>query len=116
MSKVELGGATHAPPPSFRLADFAARSFGAFQEDPVDIVLKFSSQAAADARRFLFHPSQANEELGDGSLVVRFRSGGLLELVRHLFTWGEAVEILAPQKLRELMVAELELALVRHRG
>jgi predicted DNA-binding transcriptional regulator YafY len=116
MSKVELGYTTQGPPPSFRLAEFAAGSFGAFQEDPAEIVLKFSLEAAADARRFLFHPSQTNEELGDGSLVVRFRSGGFLELVRHLFTWRDAVEILAPQRLCELMVAELELALVRHRG
>ena len=47
--------------------------------------------------------------------MMRFRSGGLLELVRHLFTWGDAVETLAPKRLRELMVTELEGALLRHR-
>jgi predicted DNA-binding transcriptional regulator YafY len=36
------------------------------------------------------------------------------ELAWHLFTWGEAVEILAPEKLRLLLVAELKTALAAH--
>jgi predicted DNA-binding transcriptional regulator YafY len=116
MRKVEIGEAAAGPPADFALAEFAARSFGAYQEEPADIALRFAPEAAADARRFLFHPAQTVEDLADGSLAVRFRSGGLLELARHLFTWGDTVEIIAPPRLRELMVGELEAALARHRG
>lgn len=115
MSSLNLGGPAPAKSPAFSLADFAARSFGAFQEEPADIVLKFNPEAAFDACRFLFHPSQSTEELEDGSVIVRFRSGGLLELVRHLFTWGSSVQIIAPRRLRQVMISELETALIRHR-
>ncbi len=105
-----------SPPPDFNLQEFAARSFGVFQEDPVDIVLRFSPEAAPDADRYRFHPSQDKEMGEDGSLTVRFRAGGLRELAHHLFTWGDTVEILAPERLRREMVDLLEQALRRHRG
>ncbi len=116
MREVEVGDSAAAPPPGFDLGDYAARSFGVFQEEPADIVLRFAPEAAVDARRFLFHPSQSMEDGENGTLIVRFRSGGFLELARHLFTWGDAVEILAPDALRERMVAELAAALGRHRA
>jgi WYL domain len=39
----------------FSLQRFAERSFGVFQEEPFDVVWRFSPKAAADARQFLFH-------------------------------------------------------------
>jgi predicted DNA-binding transcriptional regulator YafY len=71
----------------FSLRDYAQRSFGVFQESPVDVVLKFAPKAAIDAREFLFHPTQVMEPQPDESLIVRFRAGGLLEMSWHLFTW-----------------------------
>ena len=80
----------------FDLASYAAQSFGVFQEAPHDVVLRFSPGAADDAAEWVFHPSQMLERQDDGALVVRFRCGGMLELSWHLFTWGGAVEVLAP--------------------
>ena len=114
MSSVELIDTASTQPLDFNLAAYAARSFGAFQEQPADVVLKFTPASAGDARRFQFHPAQAIEELNDGSLLVLFHSGGFLELVRHLFTWGDAVKIITPQRLRDLMIAELRAALDQH--
>lgn len=87
----------------FSLQAFAERSFGVFQEEPFDVVWRFSPKAAADARQFLFHPTQAISEEPDGSLLVRFRAGGALEMCWHLFTWGKEVEVLEPQRLREML-------------
>ena len=109
-----LGAHTAGPPAEFSLAAFASRSFGTFQEAPEDVVLRFRAAAVADARRFLFHPTQVLEKQEDGALIVRFRAGGLLELVRHLFTWGDAVEILASDRLRRMMLDELAAATARH--
>jgi predicted DNA-binding transcriptional regulator YafY len=72
----------------FSLQRFAEQSFGVFQEDPLDVVWRFSAQAAPDARQFLFHPTQIFEEQSDGSLVVRFRAGGALEMCWHLIHLG----------------------------
>ena len=63
--------------PGFSLKEYAERSFGAFQEDPFDVVWKFSKNVAWEAKEFIFHPTQTMEELDDGSLIVRFHAGGL---------------------------------------
>lgn len=84
---------------NFSLREYAERSFGVFQEEPFDVVWKFSPQVAQDAKEFLFHPSQRFEEQPDGSLIVRFRAGGAREMAWHLFTWGDHVEVLAPNRL-----------------
>lgn len=39
----------------------------------------------------------------DGSLTVRFTASGHLELAWHLYNWGDAVEVLAPEPLREMV-------------
>ncbi|MBX9845216.1 MAG: WYL domain-containing protein [Xanthobacteraceae bacterium] len=87
----------------FSLKDYAERSFGVFQEEPVDVVWKFSPEVAGDAKEYLFHPSQKFEEQADGSLIVRFRAGGGLEMCWHLFTWGDQLSVLAPRKLNVLL-------------
>ena len=59
--------------------------------------------AAPTAREFVFHPGQRLEEAADGSLVVRFEASGWLEMAWHLYQWGDAVEVLAPEGLRALV-------------
>jgi predicted DNA-binding transcriptional regulator YafY len=83
----------------FSLREYGERSFGVFQEKPVDVVWKFSPKAAPDAREFLFHPTQVIEEQPDGSLIVRFRAGGLQEMAWHLVTWGDQVNVIQPRTL-----------------
>ena len=42
------------------------------------------------------------EHEDDGSLIVRFHAAGWLEMAWFLYQWGDAVEGLAPQKLRDM--------------
>jgi predicted DNA-binding transcriptional regulator YafY len=88
----------------FDLAAYAARSFGVFQEEPIDVALRFEPDAADDAVGWVFHPSQTLEREADGSLIVRFSAGGVPEMCLHLFTWGTAVTIVAPASLRVAMI------------
>ncbi|MBW2316631.1 MAG: WYL domain-containing protein, partial [Deltaproteobacteria bacterium] len=97
--------------PAHDVHDFAARSFGVFQDEPVDVVWRFRPAAAAEAREFVFHPTQQLDERPDGSLVVRFQACGLWEMAWHLFTWGDAVEIVEPAALRETYRGMVEAAL-----
>jgi predicted DNA-binding transcriptional regulator YafY len=91
---------------AFDLRRIVSHSFGVFAEDAQDIVWKFSPEAAETARQFEFHPSQTIELLADGSLLVRFRAGGLLEMAWHLITWGRHVEVLEPASLQALLPAD----------
>jgi predicted DNA-binding transcriptional regulator YafY len=93
--------------PDFNLRNFAARSFGVFAEEPVNVVLRFSATAAPSARQFVFHGSQVFEEQPDASLIVRFRAGGQLEMVWHLICWGKHVEVLSPPSLAALLPKNL---------
>jgi predicted DNA-binding transcriptional regulator YafY len=114
IGEIEFGEPFPGPPESFNLTAFAENSFGIFQEPPEDVVWRFSVAVAAEARLFQFHPRQILEDQADGSLIVRFRAGGLLEMTRHLFIWGDAVDILAPPRLRTMMVEALEVRLKHH--
>ena len=52
---------------------------------------------------FVFHPAQVLEDQPDGSLIVRFKAAGHLEMCWHLYTWGDKVEVLAPKSLRKMV-------------
>jgi predicted DNA-binding transcriptional regulator YafY len=81
----------------FSLAEYAAQSFGVFQEEPQDVVLRFAPEAAEDAAGWVFHPTQTMHVDSEGALVVQFRCGGMLELSWHLYTWKGKVEVLEPR-------------------
>lgn len=101
--------------PGFDLSRYAERSFGTFQETPVDVVLRFTPGSARDAASFLFHPTQVMVENADGSLCVRFTAGGLDEMCWHLFTWSDAVTVEEPAELRERLAAMCA-SLAAHHG
>jgi len=103
IERVEVLDRTFTRKRDFSLREYAERSFGVFQEKPVDVVWRFSPKAAPDAREFLFHPTQTMQVQPDGSLIVRFRSGGLLEMAWHLFTWGDDVDVIKPKQLRQFL-------------
>ncbi|UNC13972.1 WYL domain-containing protein [Acidiphilium multivorum] len=83
----------------FDLATYASQSFGVFQEPPQDVVLRFIPEAADEAADWVFHPHQTMERQPDGSLIVRFRCGGMQELDWHLYTWGTAATVLTPKRI-----------------
>lgn len=107
ISKLKLLPESFTRDAAFSLRGFVAPSFGVYEETPVDVVWRFSAEAAPIARQFQFHPTQSNELQPDGSLIVRFHAGGLLEMAWHLMTWGRHVEVLAPQALKDLLPAEM---------
>jgi predicted DNA-binding transcriptional regulator YafY len=93
--------------PAFEIKAFSERAFGVFQneEEMGEVVWRFLPEAAERARRFQFHPSQEVEEEEGGSIVVRFHAAGLLEMCWHLYIWGNQVEVLAPERLRDMVQA-----------
>ncbi len=105
-----------APPADFSLQAFANESFGIYHDEIQDVRLRIGPGRADDALRWRFHPNQTVTQEADGSVLVAFQAGGMRELAWHLFTWGDAVEILSPPSLHEMMVEELRTALAAHGG
>ena len=115
MSELRISEETFERDPDFDLARYAKRSFGTFQEEPVEVVLRFAPAAGRDASTFVFHPDQSTESNDDGSLTVHFEAGGIDEMCWHLFTWGESVTIEKPLRLRRRL-AEMSARLAAHHG
>ena len=92
-------------PDDFDLHEFANRAFGVYQNDAeyCDIVWKFTPEAAKNAKSYLFHPEQKLEECPDGSIVIRFKASGLLEMCWHLYSWGDHVEVIEPVSLKKMV-------------
>ena len=116
VSKTRLADETFDRDPTFDLQRYAMRSFGTFQEEPVEVALRFDAAAARDASAFLFHPDQSVEENGDGSVTVRFTTGGIDEMCWHLFTWGESVTVEKPARLRRRLAEMCEMRATHHGG
>ena len=100
VSELRISEETFERDPDFDLERYATRSFGTFQEEPVEVVLRFNTAAARDASTFVFHPNQSVESNDNGSLTVRFEAGGIDEMCWHLFTWGDSVTLEQPRQLR----------------
>lgn len=91
--------------PSFSIHRHAERAFGSYENEAEfgEIVWRFTPDAADHARRYVFHPGQKTSDLPDGSLEVRFSASGHLEMCWELYRWGDAVEVVEPQRLRMMV-------------
>lgn len=100
--------------PAFSLQDYADESFGIYQDDTQDVVLRILPASAEGALRWRFHSDQTLEQQPDGAVLVRFRASGMRELAWHLFTWGDQVQVVAPDILRDTLIEQIELAAKAH--
>ncbi|HEY8571056.1 helix-turn-helix transcriptional regulator [Phenylobacterium sp.] len=114
LADVTVTGRPARRPEGFSLQDYADESFGIYQDDTEDVELRILPQSAEGALRWRFHSDQVLEKQADGSVIVRFRASGMRELAWHLFTWGDQVQILKPQRLKDLIVEQIELARRAH--
>ncbi len=89
----------------FSIRRHAERGFGPFEgrKEYGEIIWRFRPDAAEQARRFVFHPTQSVTDLDDGSLEVRFHASGHLEMCWHVYTWGDPLEVVAPPRLRQMV-------------
>ncbi|MDF9408226.1 WYL domain-containing protein [Pelotomaculum isophthalicicum JI] len=92
-------------PKDFSLKDHMAHSWGVINDgDVCKVKLKFSPQVARRVKNLVYHPSQViQDELPDGSVVMSFEICGIDEMKTWLVQWGDMVEVLEPEWLREDM-------------
>jgi predicted DNA-binding transcriptional regulator YafY len=110
MSHVAAQDGHAAAPADFDLNAFASQSFGIYQDEIEDVVIRIAPAQAAEAKSWRWHPTQSFEDLPDGAVLVRFQASGMRELAWHLFTWGDQATIVAPERLKAVMAGELAAA------
>lgn len=105
ISAAEVLGESFEINPSFSLREHAEKGFGSYESEAEhgEVVWRFTPEAAPHARRFVFHPTQTIEEEPDGSLLVRFKASGHMEMCWHLYSWGKSVQVLQPAALRAMV-------------
>jgi predicted DNA-binding transcriptional regulator YafY len=69
-------------------------------QDPAEVVLRFSPAVAARVREARWHPTESVSEELDGSLSWRATVAGTIEIRLWILSWGDAVEVIEPAQLR----------------
>ena len=92
-------------PDDFDLQAFANRGFALYQHESEygDVEWRFVPEIAENARGTMFHPEQTEEVMPDGSLIVRFKAAGIVEMAWYLYQWGNKVEVIKPEALRVMV-------------
>ena len=102
IQRAELTDERFAIPADFDAPEQLRRAWGVSNQDPVEVrLLVLEASAVRRIRESRWHPSQLETELPDGRLEVTYRVSGILEILPWILGWGSAVEVLAPEELRD---------------
>ena len=100
----------------FDIKEYANRSFGVYQNEIIKVELRFSKEVAEDVLNYNFHPTQKVKQNDDGTVTVKFKASGELEILWHIFRWGDKVQIISPKSLKKEYVEYLENVLEKQKG
>ena len=100
----------------FDIKEYANRSFGVYQNEIIKVELRFSKEVADDVLNYNFHPTQKVKQNDDGTVTVKFKASGELEILWHIFRWGDKVQIISPKSLKKEYVEYLENVLTMQKG
>jgi predicted DNA-binding transcriptional regulator YafY len=77
-------------------------------QEPVEIVLRFSQRVAPRVRETRWHRTEQVEPLEDGRLLWRARIAEPQEMMPWIRGWGADVEVLQPDLLRKTLAEEVK--------
>jgi proteasome accessory factor B len=105
------------PPEGATLQRDLRRGWDIIADQPAtEVVLRFSPAVADRVLETTWHSLQATERQADGSLIWRSTVSGVIEIRLWILSWGEDVEVLAPQELRTQVGEILARAAGRYGG
>jgi predicted DNA-binding transcriptional regulator YafY len=104
-------------PDDFDPDRWLAHSWGIWSSDttaPVDVVLRFDPGVAHRVRESVWHRSQRLVERPDGGIELTVTVAGIVEIRPWILSWGDAVEVLAPDELRRSVADAVRAASARY--
>jgi predicted DNA-binding transcriptional regulator YafY len=93
-------------PDDFDPDRWLAHSWGIWSSDGTEVVevrLLFDASVAHRVRESIWHRSQKLTELDDGRVELSVQVAGIVEIRPWIMSWGDAVEVLEPPQLREVV-------------
>ena len=111
--------ASYDIPGDFDPLEFLSGAWGIVVGDPITVHLRFSAAVAGQLQELPPHNLELSEPAADGSIEVKARAGsapgGLpYDLLAWIRSWGSEVEVLAPDNVREHVVADLRRSLAAY--
>ena len=111
IADVSLTPRTFEPPEAYRAGSVLAAAWDVIGDQaPIDVVLRFSPAVASRVAEARWHGSQTTEQRPDGSLLWRATVAGPFEITIWILGWGDDVEVLEPEALRERVAGQLRRA------
>jgi proteasome accessory factor B len=110
--KVERIVSAEKRPEAFELpADFdfetlMGSAWGIIWGEGIQVRLRFAADVAWRVRETKWHPSQQIDDLPDGGVEMTMSVASMMELGRWVRSWGDKVEVLAPDSLRQELRSE----------
>ena len=106
-------------PADFDPDRWLAHSWGIWSSDTTEVAevrLRFDASVAGRVRESIWHRSQRLEELPDGGVLLTVSVAGIVEIRPWIMSWGDAVEVLEPPALREVVATAVRRAATRYAG
>ena len=101
ISAVEIARERFEIPEDFSLKEQFRSSFGIVEEAVMPVMIRFAQRIAHAVHDRIWHPSQRVENNDDGSVIIAFEAGGVMEIISWILSYGENAEVIEPAELRE---------------
>lgn len=104
-------------PDDFDPDRWLAHSWGIWSSDTTQVAevrLRFEASVANRVRESIWHRSQRLTELDDGRLELTVSVAGIVEIRPWIMSWGDAVEVIEPPELREVVASAVRRAAARY--
>jgi predicted DNA-binding transcriptional regulator YafY len=102
ITRAEPMGEPYRIPDEFDVNKYLAGAWSIFHSgEPVEVRMRFYAPAAARVKESIWHPSQRLTDGPQGTVDMTVTVTGTLEITPWILGWGDAVEVLAPQDLRD---------------
>jgi predicted DNA-binding transcriptional regulator YafY len=102
-------------PKDFDLEEYLSRSWGIFDDQDVDVVVRFKAIIADYIlRKDRWHQSERRHILPSGEVELSFTVAGIQEIKRWIYSWLPNVEVVEPPWFREQINKELQASAKSH--
>lgn len=103
-------------PNGFDLDEFTRHSFKVIQDELNTVKVRITPAWARYIGEKIWHESQRTRKLSDGSLELTFQVAGLDEIKQWIMSLGPEVYVEEPERLRDMVKADMKKALVQYEG
>jgi predicted DNA-binding transcriptional regulator YafY len=117
MRRATLTADRYEIPADFDPDRWLAHSWGIWSADAAPVArvrLRFDASVAPRVRESVWHRSQKLADLPDGGVEMELDVAGIVEVRPWILGWGDAVEVLEPAELRQVVADAVTRAAARY--